>query len=275
MTVKLDMGRAWNDAVAQIMANRDVILIVAGVFFLLPNLAMSLLMPLPPEAPPMPAGAQPDLAPLIAEMSVYIGEVWWIFLLAGLVQAVGTLGLLALLTDRTRPTVGEALGFGAKALPTYLATQIMTGIAFAGLFGAVIALGQASPTIGILIGLLLVLTAFYAMLKLSLVGPVIAIEKQLNPLTAMRRSWQLTKGNSLLILAFFLLLVVAFLVISMVAGLVFMAFALLGDEVGLIVGAIGNGVLTMVLTVVMVAALAAVHRQLSGTGGSQVGATFG
>ncbi len=275
MTVKLDMGRAWNDAVAQIKANRDVILIVAGVFFLLPNLAMSLLMPLPPESPAMAVGAEADLTPLIAEMSTYIGEVWWIFLLAGLMQAVGSIGLLALLTDQARPTVGEALGFGLKALPTYLATQFIVALVIAGLFGAVLLLGQAAAALGLILGLLLVLGILYALLKLSLVTPVIAIEKQLNPVAAMRRSWRLTKGNSLLILAFFLLLLVAFLVISMVAGLLFAAFALLGDEVGLIVGAIGNGVLTMALAVVMVAALAAVHRQLSGSGGSQVGMTFG
>ncbi len=268
MTVKLDMGRAWNDAVAQIKANRDVILIVAGVFFLLPNLAMSLLMPLPPEAPAIPAGAQPDFAPLMAEMSAWMADVWWIVALVVLMQAVGTLGLLALLTDRARPTVGEALGFGIKAMPTYLATQIITGVAAGVLFGAILLLGQASPAIGVILGLLLVLAMFYAMLKLSLVTPVIAIEKQLNPLAAMRRSWRLTKGNSLLILAFFLLLVVAFLVISMVAGLVFMAFSLLGDEVGLIVSALGNGVLTMAMVVVMVAALAGVHHQLSGSDGA-------
>jgi hypothetical protein len=208
-------------------------------------------------------------------MSTYIGEVWWIFLLAGLMQAVGSIGLLALLTDQARPTVGEALGFGLKALPTYLATQFIVALVIAGLFGAVLLLGQAAAALGLILGLLLVLGILYALLKLSLVTPVIAIEKQLNPVAAMRRSWRLTKGNSLLILAFFLLLLVAFLVISMVAGLLFAAFALLGDEVGLIVGAIGNGVLTMALAVVMVAALAAVHRQLSGSGGSQVGMTFG
>jgi hypothetical protein len=47
---------------------------------------------------------------------------------------------------------------------------------------------------------------------------------------------------------------------------------MLGEEVGLIAGAVGNGVLTMVLVSVMVAALAAVHRQLAG--GAGVGGTF-
>lgn len=273
MAAKLDMGGAWNEAVAMIKANLDMVLIVAAVFFLLPNLAMSLFMPLPPEAPAMAGGGQPDLEPVMAAMAAWFSEVWWVFLAVGLAQAAGTFALLALLTDRARPTVGEALGFGVKALPTYLATQILTGLGFAVVFALVIVLAQPLPVVGVLAGLLAMVGALYAMLKLSLVSPVIGIEQQMNPLAAMKRSWRLTKGNSLLILAFFLLLGVAVLVISAVAGLVLSAFTLLGDDVGLIVGALGNGVVTMAVVVVMVAALAAVHRQLAETGG-EVGETF-
>ena len=43
--MKLDMGRAWSDAIALLRGNQQVILIVAGVFFFLPNLALALLMP--------------------------------------------------------------------------------------------------------------------------------------------------------------------------------------------------------------------------------------
>ena len=273
MTPKLDMSQAWNEAVAMIKANRDMVLIVAGVFFLLPNLAMSLLMPLPPESPAMASGAQPDLEPLMAAMGAWFSNVWWVFLIVGLAQAAGTFALLVLLTDRMRPTVGEALGFGVKALPTYLASQIITGLGFAAAFALVIVLAQAVPVVGVLAGLMAMVAALYAMLKLVLVSPVIGIEKQMNPLAAMKRSWRLTKGNSLRILAFFLLLGVAVLVISAVTGLVLSAFSLLGDDIGLIVGALGNGVVTMAVVVVMVAVLAAVYRQLAQTG-SDVGETF-
>jgi len=273
MAPKLDMSQAWNEAVAMIKANRDMVLIVAGVFFLLPNLAMSLLMPLPPESPAMAGGGQANFEPVAAAMVAWFSEVWWVFLLVGLAQALGTFALLTLLTDRSRPTVGEALGFGAKALPTYLGAQILTGLGFAVVFALVIVLAQAVPVIGVLAGLLAVVGALYAMIKLSLISPVIGIEKEMNPLAAMKQSWRLTKGNSLRILAFFVLLGVAVIVISAVAGLVLSAFTLLGDEVGLIVGALGNGVVTMAVVVVMVAALAGVYRQLAGTG-TNVGETF-
>lgn len=269
MAIKLDMGRAWNDAVAMLSANRQVVAVVAGVFFLLPNLAMSLFAPPAPGGATPPPGVQPDpdqvMAQLSSELGVWFQDVWWMFLLVGLFQAVGTIGLLALLTDRSRPTVGEALGFGLRALPTYIATQLIIVFGYVALAMVFVVLAQASPVVAGIAGLMLLVGLVYAMIKLILVTPVIGIEHEMNPLTALKRSWRLTKGNSLRIFGFLMLLVVVFLVISLVASMVFAAASLLGDEIGLIVGAVGNGALTMALVAVMVAALAAVHRQLTGT----------
>lgn len=275
MAAKLDMGRAWNEAVALLSANRQVVLIVAAVFFLLPNLMLTLLAPEAAQPPEMPAGAQLNMEQALAELSAWFGDVWWMYAAIAVVQAVGTLALLALLTDRARPTVGEAIGFGVKALPTYLATQLIVSLGFGLAGGLAVVLMQALPLAGVLLGLVVIIFGVYALIKLSLVTPVIAIEKQMNPMTALQRSWRLTKGNSLLILAFFILLGVAFVVISLVVGLVLAAFAMLGEQVGLIVGAIGNGAVSMAMVTVMVAALAAVHRQLAGSGETGLGETFG
>lgn len=272
MPTKLDMGRAWSDAVALISGNRDVVLVIAGVFFLLPNLVLTLLFPEAAQPPEMPQGAAPDMERAMAELSAWFGEVWWMYAIIAVVQAVGSLALLTLLTDRARPTVGDAIGFGLRSLPTYLATQIIISFAFGIAGGVAIVLTQALPIAGLLVGLFVIVFGLYAMLKLSLVTPVIAIDKVMSPVAAMQRSWQLTKGNSLLIFAFFLLLIIAFLVVSLVAGLLFAAFGLLGEEIGMIVGAIGNGLVSMALVVVMLPALAAVHRQLSG--GSEAGSAF-
>jgi len=270
MAIKLDMGRAWNEAVAMLSANRHVVLVVAGVFFLLPNLAMTLLAPqiTTTTSTVRTPGPQPDpeqvMAQISAEMGAWFQEVWWMFLLAALAQAVGTIGLFALLTDRARPTVGEALRFGVRALPTYMATQLIIVFGYLALIMTVLVVAQASPAVAAIMGLMLTVGLVYAMVKLSLATPVIGIEREMNPVAALKRSWRLTKGNSLMIFGFVLLMLVAFLVISAVASLVFMGFALLGEELGMIVSAVGNGVLTMCLVAVMVAALAAVHRQLSG-----------
>lgn len=277
MAAKLDLGRAWNEAMALFSANRDVVLIVAGVFFFLPNVIATLLLP-SQEALLMQLnalGEQPELDEVLAILGQFFGENWWIYLVFGLIQATGVLGLLALLTDRSRPTVGEALGFGLKALLPYLVAQIlMAFIMFAipvlmvGL-GAIISLGVAT-----LLAFLGLFVMVYLWIKFSLLSPVIAIEKVMNPVTALSRSWQLTKGNSARLLAFFLLLVIVAMVIWLVVGMFLSLFAVLGDQIGLFAIAIGSGLMSMGFTTVILLVLAAVHRQLSGRDVQDVSKTF-
>ena len=45
MARKFDMSRAWNEALAMLSANRETVLIIAGLFFFLPYLGMMLLLP--------------------------------------------------------------------------------------------------------------------------------------------------------------------------------------------------------------------------------------
>lgn len=277
MAEKLDLGRAWNTATALIAANRDVVLIVAGVFFFLPNVISTLLLPSQDAiAMQMEAmGANPDPEEMMALMADYFARSWWIYLIFGLVQAAGVLGLLALLTDKARPTVGQALAFGLKALVPYLLAQILLGMALVLVPVLLIALGAAvNPGVAVLLGMVGLVVAVYLWVKFSLLSPVIAIEKTMNPIAALARSWALTKGNSLRLLAFYFLLIVAAAVLSMIASLVFSLFMVLGEEIGLFAVAIGGGLVSMVFTTIMLAVLAAVHRQLSGSDAQGVGQTF-
>ena len=43
--MKLDLSAAWDGAMTMIRANREVVTVLAGVFFFLPNLAFSLFLP--------------------------------------------------------------------------------------------------------------------------------------------------------------------------------------------------------------------------------------
>ena len=43
--MKFSMSEAWRDATAMMSANREVLLIVAAIFFLLPSLVMAIAMP--------------------------------------------------------------------------------------------------------------------------------------------------------------------------------------------------------------------------------------
>lgn len=266
MRVKLDMGKAWNDAMALLSGNKDVVWIVAGVFFFLPTVLFGMLVPQADPTPP-PPGADPEIVfqQVMAEMSALYADIWWIMVLTGIVQAMGVLGLLTLLTDRGRPTVGEALQTGAAGVVSYIAGQILFVL---GLALVVLLVVGGAALINAAVGAIMVIPALilvvYVSIKVSLLAPVIAIEKNLNPVTALVRSWKLTKGNSLLIFAFFLLIGIVILVLSVIAGLLLNLTAGLGDSVGNIVLALGNGLISMAYTSVLVAVLAAIYYQLSG-----------
>lgn len=269
MVTRLDLGRAWNDASALIAKNARVIFIVAGVFFFLPGAISALFMPGSAELEA--ALASPDIAEdpqeLLQALIAYYGQIWWIILIVSLVQAVGVLGLLRLLTDRGGPTVGEALAFGVKALVPYLAAQLLAGIIIVATIFLLGTLGGLLGAAGAVLALLIaVVLAIYMWVKFSLTSPVIAIEKVFNPLHALRRSWQLTKGNSLRLFLFYLLLIIVAIVVMLLASMVFAIFTLAGEDVGLFASGIGGSLVSMGLVVVMLAVLAAVHQQLAGTG---------
>lgn len=273
--MKLDMGRAWNDALSLLRGNQQVVLIVAGVFFFLPNLALSLLMPeTMGQAEAQMAGEQ-DVNAMIEMAATLYGQIWWQILLVSLLSAIGMLGLLALLTDHNRPTVGEALKAGAIYLLPYIAAQILIGmIAVLIVLVPVIAGAAAGVGAGALLGILALVAVIYVYTKFSLAVPVIVIEETMNPLRALARSWSLTKGNSLRLFLFYMLIFVVFLVVMMMLGIVGGALGLLaGEDANIIINGLLGAAVNMGMVTLYLAVLAAVHRQLSGNV-KAVGATF-
>ncbi|MEM8724984.1 MAG: hypothetical protein AAGE86_05610 [Pseudomonadota bacterium] len=279
--MQLNMGQAWNEATTLLSANRDTILAVAGLFFFLPYFALALfapeaINPTPVEAPP---GTDPEVAmnAAFAALQQQYADNWPFFLILLLAQFVGTLSLLTLLTDRSRPTVGEALKRGLKGTPSYLLSQILVAL-FAGIavglpLGIVGAL--LPPAFAILIGIMLIGVVLYLVVKFSLIAPVIAIEEELNPIKAMIRSWTLTKGNSFRLVAFFILLIIAIgvvsLLITMVLGTVFSAF---DQSIANIGNGTVSGLINAAIGALLLAVLAAVHRQLAGPSREAMTETF-
>jgi len=274
--MKFDMSAAWDEVVRLLSANRQVLLIVAGVFFFLPQVVFSLVFANQIAALEASQAANPDPSAIGEAMVGFYGEIWWMILLIALVQGVGMLGLLVLLSDRSRPTVGDALKTGLKLLLPYLGAQILLSCLFGLLLLFPIAVGaSAGVGAGVLVGIVALIALVYLFTKFSLVTPVIAVERITNPLAALGRSWRLTKGNSLPLFLFIFLLIVALIVIgsvvSMVLGLI---LALLGAEVALVGQGLVSGVVNAAFYVVFLAALAAAHRQLAGGSPETVGETF-
>lgn len=267
-----DSNLAWKEASSAIRVNKDVVLALAGVFFLLPNLALALFFP-----PPEPAAGM-DSKAMAAVISDYYISILPILVPTVLFQAAGTLALLTLLTDRSRPTVGEAIGSGVRGIVPYVLAQLILGIAIGLVGGAVFGLASATGLAALaVVGLVAVGgLVIYAAIKTSLVGPVIAVESERNPVAALKRSWSLTTGNSLRIAVFYVLVGVAFLVVTSVVVAVVGIFASLigGPHAGEVTGVIVSSALNAVMALYFVAIVAATHRQLAGQTPDSVRATF-
>lgn len=253
---------AWKEASAAIAANRDVLLALAGVFFLLPSLAFSLFFPQPEPAPGL------SEQQLMALMSDYYASALPIVIPMALVQAAGTLAMLTMLTDRSRPTVGQAIRQGFGGMVPYVLAQLLLGIGI-GLVGGVLLAAASLSGVGALVVLAIVavvMAVAYAAIKTSLTGPIIAVERERNPVAALRRSWRLTRGNSARIGLFYLLVVVVFLVLMSVlmavSGIVLALVS--GGETARIVAAVISATMGAALALCFVAIIAAVHRQLAG-----------
>lgn len=267
-----DSNLAWKQASASIGANREVLLALAGVFFVLPSLAFALLF-----QQPQPVAGQSEAKMMAAMQSYYLSALPYLVPMA-LIQAAGTLAMLTLFTDRSRPTVGEAIRQGALGVLPYIAAQLLLGIGIGLIGGSVLALAavtgiKALAVIGVAAA---VIGAIYAGIKTSLVAPIVAVERERNPITALQRSWRLTKGNSFRIGLFYLLLLLAFVVVTsvvmMILGLVLAAVA--GPEGAKVGSAVVSSVLGAVMTLYFVAVMAAVHRQLAGRSPDVDSATF-
>jgi membrane-anchored glycerophosphoryl diester phosphodiesterase (GDPDase) len=277
---KLDMGLAWTQATGWIGSNRDTIGAIAGLFFFLPALALALFAPeLVSPQPAAPAGADPEVAmqAMMNQITQAYTDNWLIFAVITIVQFLGSLALLALLTDRGRPTVREALMIGLASMLPYLAAQMMSTLGIALMIGIPLGLIAAagSPVAAVLAGFVLVLIGLYVFVKFTLTAPVMAIEGERNPVKALMRSWRLTKGNSFRIALFLLLL---FFTIGIIAALVTGVLGLALSALGTQIATIGNGVVSAIvnsgLGVLFLLVIGAVHRQLAGQSPEGLAATF-
>lgn len=271
--MQFDMNRAWNEAVAMIRANRELLLIVAGIFFFLPSLLSSFVMPV------MPGGMSfdpKDITALEAQMSALYANYWWLFLIVLGGQLIGYLALLSLLGDSNKPTVGGAIMGGFTALLPALLTYVLFVFGLSLILVSLLSIGFISNSSVILVVLGGAATAamIYLAVKFSLSAPVIAIERVYNPVKVLTRSWELTTNNSVRLFVFFMLIVLVYFVVSMVLGMVTVTLVALSSSFGELLRAIVSGLIGASMAVVFVAVLTAVHRQLAGPRPGTYGSMF-
>lgn len=263
--MKLDLNAAWDQTVRLIGVNREMLLVLGGVFFFLPTVVFSLAVPVPDFA--MVAGPEGEnTEALMAAMNGFVAQYWWAILLLLLVWNLGALAVMAVIGDPTRPTVGQAVRRGLSYLPTQFGSLIVTNLLTSLVLTAAFILGilTGSQLVAQALALLAFPVIIWLLTRWSLSSPTVAIEKTANPLAALRRSWGMTRGNALRLLAFYVLLFAAFFVVSQVLGLLFSVIvALPGAGIARVIEALLSGLLTAVLLLLIYAVLASVHRQLA------------
>lgn len=258
------MAVAWQQTKSLLASNRDMVLIVGGVFFVLPTIVIVVMMP---GAMNPQFNVAASTTQQMAEMQSWMYSMMGYSVILGLVQYVGMIGLISLFIDDGRPTLGEALLFGLKAaIPLFLA-YIVLGIGVGIVIGLPIGLlaSFAPPALTFIVGFLLIIAVLLMAARLVMTVPSMCAHNSLNPFKAIRESWNLTGPSFWRLVGFYLLMLIAFIaivvVISVVTTLLFSLFSPTAAVIANgIVSAIAGGAWACVIT----AAMAATYWQLSG-----------
>lgn len=277
-----DMNRTWSQAIALVRANFQLLAVIAGVFVLLPALAVYAAMPQVISL--FDVNADPET--LDAQMTAALPKLAIYGLVAFLFEMVGYMAMIALVGGG-RPTVGESIMKGVKAIPTVVGASIVLMLGFfmvafviALIAGVIAGLAAASGSaagaglISVVTSLGMLAAMAYLFARLAPLLPVIVLEGEYNPLKAIGRAWRLTKPRAWAILGFFALLFVAYLVISMVLMTLLSAFGLAAGGASVFVTGVFAGLLGAAVTMLMSAILVSIHQQLSGPSPERLSETF-
>ncbi|MFM5917027.1 MAG: hypothetical protein ACKOOL_05775 [Novosphingobium sp.] len=257
---RFDSMKVWDEASGALLANREVLLAVLGVFAVLPVFALMHFLPLPE-----PAQGQPP-AQVLSRFAQYFDANWLWFALALVVEVFGMLVALVLLGDPARPTVGQAMRQALRAAPSFLAALIaahavallaaLVPITIIGLIGSLL-LTQVAAIMGTVFIL-------YMMVRFAFIGPVVVLGKARNPLEVLQRSFQATKGIGWQLLVFLLLIYFAFAIVGWLVqgGFAILAALLGGAEAGRFVANLVGGLMQGAQAATFVAVIAASYRQL-------------
>lgn len=187
------------------------------------------------------------------------------------------------------PDMGTSFSVGFRGALTMLGVTVLLLIVYFAVAMVMGLAGAALSSVGDLVGagfaILMLPVAIYLMCRLSILLPVVAVDGVRNPVTAIGRTWALTRGNAL---AIFLSLL-AFLVAAVaVFGVMFVFFAgsmqSLESSMAGGSGAALGGMLGMLLVLILVglvfaaagaALMSAIHSKLSDRGTESLSRTFG
>jgi len=179
--MRLDLPAVFRAAWATFKRDREVLLVLAGLFLFTPQLAMLLLVATPPDLPSLsfdPAGIE-QMRQWQDQVAAWASANGWMVILLVLLTLFGQLAILANYLGPTRHTVREALGDALRLLPRYILLSVITGLP--------VALGLQ----------LLVLPGIFFQARLFLADAALVDGRPRNATGAFGRSFSLTRGHTL------------------------------------------------------------------------------
>lgn len=255
-----DMNRAWDEAVRMLRANRELVLILAGLFFFLPVFAVGIFVPETLTGPDFTTAT--DRFQVMADY--YNRNSGWLLLIQ-LVQALGMLSVLALFARR-KLTVGQAIMAGAAALVPLLVAQLFLLLAFSLLGGLVVGLvTPISQALAVAVAILVLIVAVFVTARIVPLMPMLVAERRFNPFGALVDSWRMTAGRGWRILGFLLLIGIGILVVSMLLrGVIGLLTALISNaEAANLISSALSGLFSAFWLTLIMAVLMAIYRQLT------------
>ena len=237
--MKIDLQAAIAEALATWRRDRRIIAAVAGVFFVLPAMAVLLLLPT------IGAGEPVDAAEAVQLLARYAAEhAHWLFAQM-LLELFGAGVLLALLLDPARPTVGEALAAAARRMPALVAAWLLLAAAkYAG-------------------GLLLLVPGFYVIGRVFVVLPVLMAEPRRRLADAVAHGVTLTAGLGFALFGVSALLFLAGQFAGLLAGSIGALAARGGGAAGAAIAALLSAVVGAGMSVAFALVRASVYRRLA------------
>jgi Membrane domain of glycerophosphoryl diester phosphodiesterase len=262
---KLSIGKAWEEASAFLVREIRLVTPVALALFAVPAALMGWINP----------GGQPATAPgglgwpltLIALIVTMIGQMSIAALAIGWSGSIG--GVMALAARRVWGLLGTVLlVFVPLTILTIIAVAVLIGSAGITDPGEMTPQAlAATPGIGIILIVLVLLFLFIGVRLFPI--SAIAITETANPLKLLSRSWRLTRGHFLRLLAVLLLVVIAAMAASIaVTTVVGSLMALVAGEpkpfsLSALITALADGIIASAISAISAAMVGRIYVQLS------------
>ena len=258
----LDTNRIWENALQTLRSNREVMLVLAGIFVLLPTLAILFFWPFPEPKP------DELFAVFLQRAGAYTDQTWWQWITVLGLQTLGLQTMLAVIADPSRPTVKAALAKSLAAFASLFAAIIAVSLVASLMLSIIVAVGSASGSfpLALLTTVLGAVAGLYVLARFALIAPLVQLRGIRNPFAALRQSLALTRGCGWQLLGFLVLLYIAVYVVAWLAGAVVLLFASLfapGDVVQLLQKVL-QALSQAAMVPVFAGVLAGLYRQLDG-----------